>query len=72
MITYKPLWRTMNKRKTSAYKLIRYHGYSSNTIYRLRHNKGISTRLIDRLCEILDCKVEEVLEHIPESKQEGD
>lgn len=59
----------MEKRKMSAYKLIRYHGYSSKTIYRLRHNKGISTQSIDHLCEILGCKVEEILEYIPEDKQ---
>jgi DNA-binding Xre family transcriptional regulator len=44
-------------------------GYSSGTLYRLRHNKGISSRLIDDLCKLLDCRVEDILEYVPDPEE---
>lgn len=70
MITYTPLWETMRKKEMSAYRLIRYYGFSSNTIYRLRHNQGISTTLLDRLCLLLNCNVEDIIEYIPSGQAE--
>ena len=43
--------------------------YSSSTLYRLRHNKGISSRLIDDLCKLLDCRVEDILEYVPDPEE---
>lgn len=67
MITYTPLWETMRKKELSAYQLIRYHGFSTNTIHRLRHNQGTSTALLDKLCTLLNCNVEDIIEYIPSS-----
>ncbi len=61
MIVYSPLWETMKKKGISTYALINKHGISSSTINRLRHNQGVTTQLIDDLCKILDCKVEDIL-----------
>ena len=69
MISYKPLWETLKEKNMSAYKLIRYHAFSANTVYRLRHNQGISTALLDRLCTLLDCRVEDIVEHIPDRNE---
>ena len=52
---------TPKQRGFSSYKLINKLGYSSRTLYRLRHNKGISSRLIDDLCKLLDCRVEDMV-----------
>ncbi len=66
MIVYDPFWRTLKNRGISTYKMIHKLGYSSGTLYRLRHNKGISSRLIDDLCKLLDCRVEDILEYVPD------
>ena len=66
MIVYVPFWRTLKNRGISTYKMIHKLGYSSGTLYRLRHNKGISSRLIDDLCKLLDCQVEDILEYVPD------
>ena len=66
MIVYDPFWRTLKNRGISTYKMINKLGYSSSTLYRLRHNKGISSRLIDDLCKLLDCRVEDILEYVPD------
>lgn len=62
MIVYTPLWDTMKKRGISTYALINKYNISS-TINRLRHNMGVTTQLIDDLCVILDCKVEDIMKY---------
>lgn len=61
MIVYTPLWNTMKKRGISTYALINKYNISSSTINRLRHNMGVTTQLIDDLCSILECKVEDIM-----------
>lgn len=65
MITYKPLWKTMEKKGVTTYTLINKYNISSSTIHRLRHNQGVTTQLIDDLCKILDCNVEDIIKYEP-------
>lgn len=68
MIVYEPLWETMKKKNISTYSLIKNYNISKNTIFRLKHNKGISTLLLNDLCNILNCKVDDVLLYIPDKE----
>lgn len=68
MISYEPLWKTMKEKGVTTYTLIKKYNFSSHTIHRLRHNGGISTALINDLCTILNCKVEEILVYIPDNE----
>ena len=61
MIVYTPLWETMKEKGVTTYMLINKYNISSSTIHRLRHNLGVTTQLIDDLCKILSCKVEDII-----------
>jgi putative transcriptional regulator len=61
MISYKPLWETMEKKNISQYQLIKEYGFSSGQLSRLRKNNYVSTHTIEVLCDILDCKVEDIM-----------
>lgn len=61
MIVYSPLWETMKSKGVTTYALIHKHHISSSTINRLRHNQGGTTQLIDDLCVILQCEVDEIM-----------
>ena len=63
MIVYTPLWKTMKEKGISTYALINKHHISSSTINRLRHNQGVTTQMIDDLCTILDCNVEDIMKY---------
>ena len=63
MIVYTPLWETMKQKGISTYTLINKYHVSSSTIHRLRHNLGVTTRLLDDLCGILDCKIEDIVKY---------
>lgn len=62
MIDYGPLWDTMQKKGISTYSLINQHSINPRTINNLKHNKGITTDTLERLCRILECTPNEVLE----------
>ena len=61
MITYEPLYKTMKEKNVTTYTLIKEYGISRSLLDRLRHNRPISTVTLNDLCNILDCKVEDVV-----------
>ena len=68
MISYLPFWRTLKERGVTTYALINRHGISSATISRMKKGGGISTLKIDDFCKILDCRVEDIIEYLPDEK----
>ena len=68
MISYKPLYKTMQEKNISTYRLINEFGVSRSLLDRLRHDRPISTVTLNDLCRFLDCRVEDILEYIPEEQ----
>ena len=64
MISYEPLWATMKERGITQYDLYTYHNVNRSQLDRLRHNKNVQVNTIDKLCNILHCRVEDIMEHI--------
>ncbi len=62
MVSYTPLWETMRKKGITTYALISKHKIQSKTIYNLKHNKNITTITLEKLCDILECTPNEILE----------
>lgn len=65
MISYRPFYDTLLKKGVTEYALIYKFGLPANTIHRMKHGKAITTTTLDTLCEILECKVEDILEYVP-------
>ena len=63
MIIYDKLWETMKEERITQYALIKKHNISPAQITRLKRNESVSTHTIDIFCDILDCKVEDIMEH---------
>ena len=68
MISYAPFWKTVKERGESTYTLINKYGISSATIARMRSGGGISTSKIDDFCKILHCRVEDIIEYLPDEE----
>ncbi len=66
MIKYDRLWETMKKKGITQYALYTYYGVNHAQINRLKHNRNVETNTIDRLCNLLECKVEDIMEHVPD------
>lgn len=65
MISYKPFWKTLKESTETTYTLINRHRVSSATIDKLRKDKPMNTTTLNDLCRILDCRLEEIAEYIP-------
>ncbi len=68
MLSYGPLWKTMKDRKVTTYTLIYKKGFSAATITSLRKNKSITMYTLGRLCEILECTPNDIVEFLPDKK----
>jgi len=66
MIKYDRLWHTMEKRGITQYDLYTRHNINRSQINRLKHNRNVEVNTIDRLCNILKCNVEDIMEHFPD------
>ncbi len=67
MVSYAPLWRTMEKCGATTYTLQAKGGISSSTIRRLKAGDSVSTNTLDSLCKILNCPIQDVVEYLPDN-----
>lgn len=66
MISYEPLWRTMQLRGATTYTLQVKGGISSSTIRRMKAGDSVSTHTLDLLCQLLECTLDDIVEYVPE------
>ena len=62
MISYEPLWRTMKSQGVTTYTLIYKNGFSAYTITNLRRNKSITMNTLEKLCAVLNCTPNDIIE----------
>lgn len=65
MIIYDRLWVCLKRKGMSQNDLIRDYGISTAQLYRLRKNQVVNTSTLDRLCNILQCDLFDIVEYIP-------
>lgn len=66
MIRYDPLWRTLKEKNISQYRLIQEYGIDKAQLQRLRQNMVVKTVILNTLCTILDCRIEDIMEYVPD------
>ena len=60
MIKFDRLWKTMEQRQMTTYRLREQCGIDSKTIRRLKANENMETKTLDKLCAVLQCKLEDI------------
>ena len=70
MISYAPFYKTLLRKNITEYHLIYKEGISANILHRMRHGQNITMKTLDTLCFILDCRVDEIIEYIPDADSE--
>lgn len=68
MIIYERLWVTLKEKDISQYQLIKDYGIDKAQLHRLRKNMVVRTSTLDNLCNILNCRIEDIMEFIPENQ----
>lgn len=63
IISYRPLWETMKEKNISQYQLLKM-GIDNKTLDGLKHNRNITLLTVEKLCVILDCTPDKIVEFI--------
>ena len=66
MIKFDRLWRTMDEKGISTYRLREKCGIDRKTIRRLHANDNIETKTLNKLCTVLQCSLEDIAEFVPD------
>lgn len=61
IISYRPLWEIMQEKNISQYKLLK-SGIDNKTLDSLKKNKNITLQTVEKLCNILDCTPNDIVE----------
>lgn len=61
-VTYKRLFHLMIDRNISNTELISKAGVSANIFTRMKRNQYIALDSIEKICSVLDCQVDDILE----------
>ena len=64
MIIFNRLWNIMKEKGVTSYVLREKCGIDSKTIRRLKANENIETKTLNKLCSVLNCKLEDIAEYI--------
>lgn len=65
MISYEPLWAIMEEKSITTYQLIK-RGIDSRMIYNLKHNQNITMLTAEKLCRIIKCEIQDIVEFVEE------
>lgn len=65
MVSYAPLFQYMKKHNVTTYQLIQM-GIDNRTLHNLKHNKNITLFTAEKICRILHCNIEDIVEFIDE------
>lgn len=63
MIVFEKLWDTLKEKNISQYKLIKDYHISTGQLDRLRKNGNVNTYTLNTLCNILNCKLDDIAEY---------
>ena len=69
MVVFDKLWKIMEEKGITSYTLIEKHGIDTRTIRRLKANQNTTTNTLSKLCDILDCDLEDIATNKPKKLQ---
>ncbi len=70
-VSYKKLFHMLIDKNMSIVELQRQAGYSANISTRLRNNSYISLETVEKICRVLNCRIDEIIEFIPDFANNG-
>ena len=65
-VSYKKLFHMLIDRNMTAAELQKEAGYSANISSRMRRNEYVSLDSIEKICRVLGCKVDDIVEFLPD------
>ena len=64
--SYTPLWKLLKKEQLSKTEFAKLVGISNATLAKFSKDQTVAFSIIDRICNYFDCKIEDIILHIPD------
>lgn len=64
MISYNKLWKLLIDKGLNKKELIRLSGVSSSSIAKMTKGQNVTTDVLCKICEALDCDFKDIMEYI--------
>lgn len=61
MITFEPFWDTLKRKGISQYDLIHKYRMSRGMLDNLKHNRSITLKTLNDLCNTYECDITDVI-----------
>ena len=69
-VTYKKLFHLLIDKGMTNAELMEKAGFSANIITRRKRNNYVSLDSIEKICKVLNCGVDDILEFLPDNTEE--
>ena len=68
-VSYKKLFHKLIDENMTAAQLQKEAGYSANISTRLRKDEYVSLESVEKICRVLKCRIDDIVEFIPDTVQ---
>lgn len=69
-ISYKKLWKLLIDKDMMKKDLRAKTGVSTTTMSRLSKDENVSTEILSKICTVLNCDIGDIVEFVPDRKEE--
>lgn len=70
MISYNKLWKLLIDKGLNKKELIKLSGVSSSSINKMTKGQNVTTDVLCKICKALNCDFKDIMEYIPENKEQ--
>ena len=64
MVSYNKLWKLLIDKGLNKKELIKLSGVSSSSIAKMTKGQNVTTDVLCKICEVLDCDLKDIMEYI--------
>lgn len=68
---YNKLWKMLIDKEISKTELTHLAGITTNAMAKLGKNEDVRVNTLEKLCTTLDCKLDDMVEFVPEENKKG-
>ena len=68
-VSYKKLWKLLIDKEMNRSMLVTAAKVSPTTIAKLGKGEPVSIKILSRICDVLGCDIEDVMEKIPDEQR---
>ena len=68
-VCYKKLWKLLIDKNMNKTELRTASGITTTALAKLGRDENVNTEVLAKICKVLDCKIEDIMEMIPDDKE---